>query len=151
MKYLNLKILREQFSLLCFSLFVVQIWCLYLVNRLLYGVLPETTFLTKTAEHDLNLTSITFDLGWPRVNFFQRMRRMMSGEVLKISKRYSEPNLSYWRKSTRGALWLPPSGGGLRKCNVRVLKMHPIIFAEGAPHSFLFYMYCVKLLLNSVM
>ena len=44
-------------------MFVVQIWCLYLVNRLLYGVLPETTFLTKTAEHDLILTSITFDLG----------------------------------------------------------------------------------------
>ena len=44
-------------------MFVVQIWCLYLVkNRLLYGVLPETTFLTKTAEHDLSLTSITFDL-----------------------------------------------------------------------------------------
>ena len=43
-------------------MFVVQIWCLYLVNRLLYSVLPETTFLTKTAEHDLSLTSITFDL-----------------------------------------------------------------------------------------
>ena len=44
-------------------MFAVQIWYLYLVNRLLYGVLPETTFLTKTAEHDLSLTSITFDLG----------------------------------------------------------------------------------------
>ena len=57
------EILRQQFSLLWFSMFVVQIWCLYLVNQLLYGVLPETTFLTKTAEHDLSLTSITFDLG----------------------------------------------------------------------------------------
>ena len=46
-----------------FAMFVVQIWCLYLVNRLLYGVLPETTFLTKTAEYDLSLTSITFNLG----------------------------------------------------------------------------------------
>ena len=45
-------------------MFEVQIWCLYLGNRLLYGVLPETTFfLTKTVEHDLSLTSITFDLG----------------------------------------------------------------------------------------
>ena len=33
-------------------------------------------FLTKTAEHDLSLTSITFDLEWPRANFFQRMRRI---------------------------------------------------------------------------
>ena len=44
-------------------MFEVQIWCLYLANRLLYGVLPETTFFTKTVEHDLSLTSITFDLG----------------------------------------------------------------------------------------
>ena len=45
-------------------MFVVKIWCLYLVNQLLYSVLPETTFFfTKTAEHDLSLTSITFDLG----------------------------------------------------------------------------------------
>ena len=44
-------------------MFVVEIWCSYLVNRLLYGVLPETTFFfTKTAEHGLSLTSITFDL-----------------------------------------------------------------------------------------
>ena len=28
------------------------------------------------AEHDLSLTSITFDLWWPRVRFFQRMRRI---------------------------------------------------------------------------
>ena len=42
---------------------VVKSSSLYLVNRLLYGVLPETFFFsTKTAEHDLSLTSITFDL-----------------------------------------------------------------------------------------
>ena len=44
-------------------MFVVKVWSLYLVNQLLYSVLPETTFLTKTAEHGLSLTSITFDLG----------------------------------------------------------------------------------------
>ena len=37
----------------------------------------------------------------------------MPGEVLKISKRYSQPNLSYWRKTTRGAQRAPPSGRGL--------------------------------------
>ena len=57
-------------------MFVVQICCLYLVNRLLYGVLPETAFFTKTAEHDLSLTSVTFDLERPRVKFLQRMRRI---------------------------------------------------------------------------
>ena len=90
-------------------MFVVQIWCLYLVNRLLYGVLPKTTFLTKTAEHDLSLTSITFDLGWPRAKFFRGFVELMLGEVLKISKRYSQPNLSYWRKNNRGGggLWAP--------------------------------------------
>ena len=32
----------------------------------------------------------------------------MPGEVLKILKRYSQPNLSYWRKTNRGgALWAP--------------------------------------------
>ena len=47
------------------SMFEVQIWCLYLVNRLLYGVLPETTvLLTKTVEHDLSLTRYNF---WPWV------------------------------------------------------------------------------------
>ena len=40
----------------------------------------------------------------------------MPGEVLKVSKRYSRPNLSYWRKTTRGggAKAPPPSGRGLR-------------------------------------
>ena len=39
----------------------------------------------------------------------------MPGEVLKISKRYSQPNLSYWRKPTGGGgpLGLPSSGRGL--------------------------------------
>ena len=39
----------------------------------------------------------------------------MPGEVLKISKRYSQPNLSYWRKTTRGGgpKGPPPSGRGL--------------------------------------
>ena len=54
----------------------------------------------------------------------------MSGEVLKISKRYSQPNLSYWRKTNRGPFaqtWVidekptggplpPPSGRGLIHC-----------------------------------
>ena len=59
---MNFKILRPVFFAML-SMFVIQIWCLYLVNRLLYSVLPETIFLTKTTEHDLSLTSITFDLG----------------------------------------------------------------------------------------
>ena len=43
----------------------------------------------------------------------------MPGEVLKISKRYSQPNLSYWRKTNRGggALSAPPSGRGLKRIN----------------------------------
>ena len=65
-------------------MFEVQIWCLYLVNRLLYGVLPETTFLTKTVEHDLSLTSITFDLGDLGQKFFRGCVELMPGEVLKI-------------------------------------------------------------------
>ena len=32
----------------------------------------------------------------------------MLGEVLKISKRYSQPNLSYWRKTNRGGPFGPP-------------------------------------------
>ena len=35
----------------------------------------------------------------------------MSGEVLKISKRYSQPNLSYARKTNRGGPLGPPSSG----------------------------------------
>ena len=35
----------------------------------------------------------------------------MPGEVLKISKRYSQPNLSYWRKTNRGGPLGPPSSG----------------------------------------
>ena len=64
-------------------------------------------FFTKTAEHDLSLTSITFDLGWPWVRFFRGCVELMPGEVLKISKRYSQPNLSYWRKTTRGPFGPP--------------------------------------------
>ena len=40
-------------------------------------------------------------------NFFRWCVELMPGEVLKISKRYSQPNLSYWRKTNRGALWAP--------------------------------------------
>ena len=97
-----------QFSSLCISMFEVPIWCLYLGNRVLYGVLPETTFLTKTAEHDLSLTSITFDLGWPRVKYFQRMRRIDGRRGTENFKAFSQPNLSYWRKTTRA--FGPPSG-----------------------------------------
>ena len=32
----------------------------------------------------------------------------MPGEVLKMSKRYSQPNLSYWRKTNRGPFAPPP-------------------------------------------
>ena len=89
-------------------MFEVQIWCLYLVNRLLNGVLPEPAFLTKTVVHDLSLTPITLTLGDLEQNFFRGCGELMPGEVLKISKRYSQPNLSYWRKTNRGPFAPPP-------------------------------------------
>ena len=54
---------------------------------------------------------------WPWVTsgkFFRGCVELMRWEVLKISKLYSQPNLSYWRKTTRGAFGPPPSGRGLR-------------------------------------
>ena len=98
-------------------MFVVKIWCLYLVSRLLYSVLPETTFFDKNG-----LTWPQFDLYnfWPWVtsgkDFFRGCVELMPGEVLKISKRYSQPNLSHWRKTTRGGPEAPPpSGRGLTR------------------------------------
>ena len=101
--------MRYQYSLLCFSMFVVQIWSLYLVNRLLYGVLPETTFiLTKTAEHDLSLTSITFDLGWTRIKLFQRMRRIDARRGAEIFKALFLTKFELLTKKHQGALAPPP-------------------------------------------
>ena len=88
-------------------MFVVQIWCLYLVNRLLYSVLPETTFLTKTAEHDFSFDLYNFWHWVTSAKCFRRCVELMPGEVLKISKRYSQPNLSYWRKTNRGSFGPP--------------------------------------------
>ena len=88
-------------------MFVVQIWCLYLVNRLLYGVLPETRFLTKTAEHDLSLTSITFDLGWPRVRCFQRMRRIDARRGTENFKALFQTEFELLTKTHQGALLAP--------------------------------------------
>ena len=107
-KLLNFKILRQQFSLLCFSMSVVQIWCSYLVNRLLYGVLPETTFFTKTVENDLSLTSITFDFGWPRINFFQRMRRINARRGAENFKALFPTEFELLTKTHQGALCPPP-------------------------------------------
>ena len=44
----------------------------------------------------------------------------MPGEVLKISKRYSQPNLSYWRKTNRGPFGPPSSGRGLSICLIAI-------------------------------
>ena len=97
-------------------MFVVQIWYLYLVNRLLYGVLPETTFFDKNG-----LTWPQFDLYnfWPWMtsdNFFRGCVELMPGEVLNISKRYSQRNLSYWRKTTRGPFG-PPIRSRVKNCS----------------------------------
>ena len=99
-------------------MFVGHIWCLYLVNRLLYGVLPETTFFDKNGR-----TWPQFDLYnfWPWVTsgkFFQMMRRIDARRGTENFKALFpaefEPNLSYWRKTTRGPFAPPPpSGRGL--------------------------------------
>ena len=94
-------------SSLCFSMFVVQIWCLYLVNPLLYGVLSERTFLTKTAEHDISSTPITFDLGWPRVFFFQRMRRIDARRGTEKFKTLFPTKFELLTKNHQGALCPP--------------------------------------------
>ena len=67
-KFLNFKIPRQQFSLLCFSMFVVQVKCLYLVYRLLYGVLPETTFFAKNGRT------------WPRFDLYNFWFWVTSGK-----------------------------------------------------------------------
>ena len=63
---------------------------------------------------------------WPWVTLrkiFRECVELMPGEVLKISKRYSQPNLSYWRKPTRGPFAPPPQLG-------RVLNpKHPTILS----------------------
>ena len=107
-RFLNFKILRYQFSSLCFSMFLVQIWCLYLVNRLLYGVLSETTFLTKTAEHDLSLTSITFDHGWHRVKNFKRMRRIDARRGTENFQALFPTEFESLTKKHQGGLWALP-------------------------------------------
>ena len=90
-------------------MFEVKIWCLYHINRLLYSVLPETTFLTKTAEHDLSLTSITFDLGWPRVIFFfQRMRRIDARRGTENFKALFPTEFELLTKNHQGAQRPPP-------------------------------------------
>ena len=40
----------------------------------------------------------------------------MPGEVLKISKRYSQPNLSYWRKTNRGPFGAPLIRSRVKTC-----------------------------------
>ena len=113
-------------SSLCFSMFEVQIWCLYLVNRLLYGVLPETTFFDKNCRTWPQFDHHNF---WPWVTsgkFFQRMQ-LMPGEVLKISKRYSQPNLSYWRKTTSGEPFAPPPPHQVAGCAVNRVSTYIIL------------------------
>ena len=94
-------------------MFEVQIWCLYLVNRLLYGVLPETTFFDKNGR-----TWPQFDLYnfWPWVTsdkIFQRMRRIDARRGTKNFKALFPTEFELLAKNQQGGLWAPSSGRGL--------------------------------------
>ena len=62
-------------------------------------------------------------------NVFEGCVELMPGEVLKISKRYSQPNLSYWRKTNRGGgpFGPLPSGRGLKFINFTLVIRAPTI------------------------
>ena len=70
-------------------------------------------FFTKTSEHDLSLTSITFDLGWPRIQFFQRMRIIDARRGTENFKALFPTEFGLLTKTHQGALWPPSSGCGL--------------------------------------
>ena len=97
-------------------MFVVQIWCLYLVNRLLYGVLPETTFFDKNGR-----TWPQFDLYnfWPWVNsgkIFKRMRRIDARRSTENFKALFPTEFELLAKNQQGGPLPPPpsSGRGLK-------------------------------------
>ena len=99
-------------------MFVVQILCLYLVNRLLYSVLPETTFFDKNGR-----TWPQFDLYnfWPWVTsdkIFQRMRRIDARRGTENLKALFPTEFELLVKNQQGGggpLGPPSSGRGLTK------------------------------------
>ena len=70
-------------------------------------------FLTKTAEHDLSLTSVDFDLAWPRVKSFQRMRTIDARRGTENFKALFKTEFELLTKNHNGGPLAPPSGSGL--------------------------------------
>ena len=87
----------------------VQIWCLYLVHRLLYSVLPETTFFDKNGRT------------WPQFDLYNFWPWVTSDKIFSEDAWNWCPE-RYWKfqsaipnriwvigeKPTGGALWAPP-------------------------------------------
>ena len=65
-------------------------------------------FFTKSTEHDLSLTSLTFDLGWPRVKIFHRMRRIDARRGTENFKALFPTKFKLLTKNHQGALCPPP-------------------------------------------
>ena len=85
-------------------MFVVKIWCLYLVSRLLYSVLPETTFFDKNGRT------------WPQFDLYNFWPWVTSGKIFSEDAWNWCPE-RYWKfqSAIPNRIWVidekPPGGG----------------------------------------
>ena len=125
-------------------MFVVQICCLYFVNRLLYGVLPETTFFDKNGR-----TWPQFDLYnfWPWVTsgkIFQRMRRIDARRGTENFKALFPTEFELLAKNQRGALWAPPPSS-VRGLKLRTPYLVNLLVAKNCLNA---TFYCISMLVQ---